>query len=168
MEGELVVAQPYKACKPLTNAAAVKGKLVLLERGDCMFIDKARVIQLLGAIGGIVVDNSLPEQQQQPESADNTTTSNSTTSNSTSSSSSNNSPPMFAMSGDNSADDVIIPMVFLFAGPARELMDALTIADKRGEELSVLLADMAPASKLGCDFLTGWRVVRRDWLAGVW
>ena len=31
------------------------GKIVLVERGDCMFVDKARNLLVAGAIGGIVV-----------------------------------------------------------------------------------------------------------------
>ena len=42
MEGELVKASPFRTCSFLHNAARVKGKVVLVERGDCMFVEKAR------------------------------------------------------------------------------------------------------------------------------
>ena len=51
----LILADSFRACKPLRNAAIVKGRMVLVERGDCMFVDKARNLQAAGAAGGIVV-----------------------------------------------------------------------------------------------------------------
>ena len=58
-----------------------------MQRGDCMFVVKARAVEKLGAIGGVVIDNN--------------------------DESSAASSPIFAMSGDGS-DDVGIPLVFLF------------------------------------------------------
>ena len=71
------------------------GRIVVVERGDCMFVEKARVLQALGAVGGIVLDNT-----------DGTAA---------------NTSPLFAMSGDG-VDDVKIPMVFLFMEEAKLLM----------------------------------------------
>ncbi|KAB7496940.1 ER degradation-enhancing alpha-mannosidase-like protein 3 [Armadillidium nasatum] len=96
--GTVVKASPIKACGKLENGEEVKGKIVILERGECMFIEKARNIEALGAVGGIVVDNT-------PLSSSSTS-------------------PMFAMSGDGN-DNVSIPMVFLYSVDALTLFEAL-------------------------------------------
>jgi len=70
----------------------------VVERGDCMFVEKARVLQSLGAVGGIVLD-----------STEGTAAATS---------------PLFAMSGDG-VDDISIPMVFLFMEEARHLLEVL-------------------------------------------
>ena len=42
-----MLAQDAKACiGSLQNGESMKGSIVLVERGDCMFIEKARVIQV--------------------------------------------------------------------------------------------------------------------------
>ena len=115
VEGKLVIASPFRACTELENE--VKGKIVLLERGDCLFVDKARIIQKLGAIGGVVVDNSPMMTSYEGDSSP---------------------PPLFAMSGDDSSDDVTIPMVFLFRDAGQELLKAHGLS-KGG--LTVLLSD---------------------------
>merc|ERR1719431_2256540 len=74
------------------------GRIVVVERGDCMFVEKARVLQSLGAVGGIVLD-----------STEGTAAATS---------------PLFAMSGDG-VDDITIPMVFLFMEEARQLLQVL-------------------------------------------
>jgi hypothetical protein len=45
------------ACSPLTNAAAVAGRVALVDRGTCNFTAKARNAQAAGAIGLVVADN---------------------------------------------------------------------------------------------------------------
>jgi len=55
----LVVADPPKACQELTNAADVKGKAVLMERGGCTFTDKAVNVQAAGGFAAIMI-NSQP------------------------------------------------------------------------------------------------------------
>lgn len=40
IEGQLAIADPLRGCQPLSNSGEVKGKLVMIERGDCMFVDK--------------------------------------------------------------------------------------------------------------------------------
>lgn len=45
-------------CSALTNAAAVSGKIALVDRGSCFFVSKARNAQAAGAIGLIVIDNT--------------------------------------------------------------------------------------------------------------
>lgn len=95
--GLLQILEPFKGCTELTNGDRISGKIAVMERGDCMFIDKARNIERAGAIGGIVIDHN-------PGTASDT-------------------QPLFAMSGDNN-DDVHIPMLFLFHKEGHALIDA--------------------------------------------
>jgi len=48
-----------RACADLTDAeaAAMRGRIVLVERGDCYFIDKVRRVNDAGAIGAIIYNN---------------------------------------------------------------------------------------------------------------
>ena len=100
--GQAVKVDPYKACTwPLSQESQVelaKGKIGIVERGDCMFVQKARHVQTAGGSGVIVID-TFPQ-----------------TSASTGS--------IFAMSGDDN-NDVEIPVVFLFGQEGAVLMDAL-------------------------------------------
>ena len=55
----MVLAQHIRACGgSLQNGEAMVGKIGVVERGDCMFVEKARVVQRLGAVGGIVLDTT--------------------------------------------------------------------------------------------------------------
>ncbi len=51
----MTVAEPYNGCSELSNGEIVAGRIALLQRGQCMFAEKARHIQKAGAIGGIVI-----------------------------------------------------------------------------------------------------------------
>ena len=51
-------ATPTLGCFPLTNAAAVSGKIALIDRGTCAFIVKAQNAQAAGAIAIIVANNT--------------------------------------------------------------------------------------------------------------
>lgn len=53
----LVMASPTLACSPLTNAAAVAGKIVVIDRGTCSFFIKYDNAVNAGAIGVLVVNN---------------------------------------------------------------------------------------------------------------
>lgn len=44
-------------CSPISNAAAVAGKIALMDRGTCGFIVKVKNAQNAGAIGAIIADN---------------------------------------------------------------------------------------------------------------
>lgn len=55
VRGFITVAEPYSGCSEITNAEYVRGHIALLQRGQCMFAEKARHIQKAGAIGGIVI-----------------------------------------------------------------------------------------------------------------
>jgi hypothetical protein len=48
----------FDACTPLTNAAAVTGRIALVDRGTCGFIVKAANVQAAGAVAMIVADNA--------------------------------------------------------------------------------------------------------------
>ncbi|XP_050308914.1 ER degradation-enhancing alpha-mannosidase-like protein 3 [Anthonomus grandis grandis] len=92
---------PLNACSELEDsqrAILAKGLIAIIERGDCMFIDKVRRAQKYGAVAAIVIDNVIDS------SLDNS--------------------PMFSMSGDGS-DDVKIPAVFMFSQDAQKLLKAL-------------------------------------------
>ena len=40
VSGEVVLAEPRKACKSVRNGNEFWGKIVVVERGDCMFVGK--------------------------------------------------------------------------------------------------------------------------------
>lgn len=81
----------------MRNTEPIQHRILVVERGDCTFVDKARKAQEAGAAAVIVVDN-VPG-------------------------SSSKDMPMFAMSGDGK-DDVSIPVVFLFRNDAQVLESA--------------------------------------------
>lgn len=94
-----VFAEPFRLCTKIkTPINQIDGKIVIVERGDCTFVDKARKAQAAGAAAVIVTDNV-------PGTAA-------------------NDQPMFAMSGDGN-DDVTIPVVFLFTDEAKIMKTAI-------------------------------------------
>ncbi|XP_071948270.1 ER degradation-enhancing alpha-mannosidase-like protein 3 [Antedon mediterranea] len=94
----VVIADPPNGCSALNNRWEVKGQIVVITRGDCMFIEKARTAQKHGAVGAIIID------RDEKRSADDKYT--------------------FAMSGDGSLD-VDIPAIFLFYKEAEILLNAI-------------------------------------------
>jgi len=94
----LIIGMPFRMCKDPVDEGELRHKIVIIQRGDCMFVEKARRLQKGGAVGGIVVDNSP--------------------------SSSSDAAPLFAMSGDGT-EDVNIPLVFLYSSDANVLFKAL-------------------------------------------
>ncbi|XP_036058449.1 ER degradation-enhancing alpha-mannosidase-like protein 3 isoform X6 [Onychomys torridus] len=112
--GFVASSKPYNGCSELTNPEAVMGKIALLQRGQCMFAEKARNIQNAGAIGGIVIDDN--------------------------EGSSSDTAPLFQMAGDGKdTDDIKIPMLFLFSKEGSIILDAI----REHEEVEVLLSDKA-------------------------
>ncbi|XP_055925228.1 ER degradation-enhancing alpha-mannosidase-like protein 3 isoform X2 [Argiope bruennichi] len=97
IESKLAIAEPLKACSPIENRIEVRGKIAIIKRGSCMFIEKARNVQNAGAVAAIVIDN-VP-------------------------STSTRRTKMFSMDG-HGKDDVTIPVVFLFTEEANILMRA--------------------------------------------
>jgi len=66
LQGEVVLAldpsdpsgpSTTDACSPLTNAVEVAGRIALLDRGECLFVEKVAHAQDAGAIGVVVVNN---------------------------------------------------------------------------------------------------------------
>ncbi len=55
--GQAVRPDPVDACAPLTNAAQVAGKIVVIDRGTCTFVSKTRIAEDAGAIGVIIANN---------------------------------------------------------------------------------------------------------------
>lgn len=94
IESPVVYARPFRACGPLLDTASYKNKIVVAERGDCIFADKVRRLQVAHAIGVIIVDNVVG--------------------------STHTTSPIFVMYGDGT-DDVMIPAVFLFHDSASVL-----------------------------------------------
>jgi len=45
------------ACSPLTNGAAISGKIALIDRGTCTFVTKVKNAQNAGAIAVVIADN---------------------------------------------------------------------------------------------------------------
>ncbi|CAB1324272.1 unnamed protein product [Coregonus sp. 'balchen'] len=114
VRGFVTVAEPYSGCVVLSNAAFVQGRIALLQRGQCMFAEKARHIMKAGAIGGIVIDDN--------------------------EGSSSDTAPLFQMAGDGrNTDDVTLPLLFLFYKEGNILLEAL----KEYREVEVLLSDKA-------------------------
>ncbi|XP_062854894.1 ER degradation-enhancing alpha-mannosidase-like protein 3 isoform X2 [Trichomycterus rosablanca] len=114
VRGFVMVAEPYTGCSELSNADYVAGRIALLQRGQCMFAEKARNIQKAGAIGGIVIDDN--------------------------EGSSSDTAPLFQMAGDGrSTDDVTLPVLFLFHKEGNILLEAL----KDHREVEVLLSEKA-------------------------
>uniref|UniRef100_A0A671KR07 alpha-1,2-Mannosidase n=1 Tax=Sinocyclocheilus anshuiensis TaxID=1608454 RepID=A0A671KR07_9TELE len=114
VRGFVTVAEPYNGCSELSNGEIVAGRIALLQRGQCMFAEKARHIHKAGAIGGIVIDDN--------------------------EGSSSDTAPLFQMAGDGrNTDDVTLPLLFLFHKEGNILLEAL----KEYREVEVLLSDKA-------------------------
>lgn len=96
-----VKIDPFHGCevRPDHNHIRdVKGRIAIVRRGDCMFVQKARNCEKLGAAGLIVIDND----QESTASASN----------------------MFSMSGDGN-NDVSIPVLFLYGVEGTTLLDVV-------------------------------------------
>jgi subtilisin family serine protease len=58
VRGTVVYVDPPDACsETITNAPALQGKIALIDRGTCFFVDKIRRAQKAGAIAVIMVNN---------------------------------------------------------------------------------------------------------------
>uniref|UniRef100_A0A7S4BD77 RING-type domain-containing protein n=1 Tax=Chrysotila carterae TaxID=13221 RepID=A0A7S4BD77_CHRCT len=55
IEAELVVADPLDGASDFSNSAEVRGKVVLMQRGGCSFVDKVRRAQSAGAAAAVVI-----------------------------------------------------------------------------------------------------------------
>jgi extracellular elastinolytic metalloproteinase len=54
---DIIYATNHDGCAPLWNAAAVAGKIVMIDRGNCTFVIKTQNAEDAGAIGVIIVDS---------------------------------------------------------------------------------------------------------------
>jgi hypothetical protein len=57
----ITVAEPFDACGPVGKSVA--GKVVLVERGGCYFVDKVGFANKAGAVGVVVIDTLHPHVQ---------------------------------------------------------------------------------------------------------
>ncbi len=57
LTGDVAQAIPNDACSALTNPGAMAGKIALIDRGTCLFIDKVANAQGAGAIGAIIINH---------------------------------------------------------------------------------------------------------------
>lgn len=53
---EAVLVEPNDACSALTNPEALVGKIALIDRGVCGFVDKCRLVQQAGAVAAVIID----------------------------------------------------------------------------------------------------------------
>ncbi|MDH3743750.1 MAG: hypothetical protein OES47_01460 [Acidobacteriota bacterium] len=49
--------KPTFACQPILNTNAVAGKIAVIDRGDCFFVEKVKNAQDAGAVGVIIIHN---------------------------------------------------------------------------------------------------------------
>lgn len=57
MTADVVATDPADACQDLLNADTLSGKIALIDRGTCLFVEKIRRAQDAGALGVIMVNN---------------------------------------------------------------------------------------------------------------
>ncbi|CAG9860867.1 unnamed protein product [Phyllotreta striolata] len=103
------LVEPPRACEEPENAEKLRGKIAVMERGDCMFVEKVRRVQKAGAVGAIVLDTTPGTGAGHS--------------------------PFFSMSGDGK-NDVTIPAVFLFTEESSKLLLKLK-RHPRGVEISL-------------------------------
>ena len=63
LTGELVLSDdgsedPTLACQPLINSSEIAGKIALIDRGGCSFVEKIRHAQEAGAIAAVVANHT--------------------------------------------------------------------------------------------------------------
>lgn len=99
---EVSIVTPLHGCNETIDSRLnnVKNKFALVERGECMFIQKVRNVEKMGALGVIIIDNVKD--------------------------SSSLTLPQFEMLGDGK-NDVKIPVVLLYRKEADMLLDSLKL-----------------------------------------
>ncbi len=58
ISAKLVAVEPNLACDDLSNAAALRGNIALIDRGTCFFADKILRAQAAGAVAVVMVNNT--------------------------------------------------------------------------------------------------------------
>uniref|UniRef100_A0A8R1EGP3 PA domain-containing protein n=1 Tax=Caenorhabditis japonica TaxID=281687 RepID=A0A8R1EGP3_CAEJA len=99
--GKMAKAMPFRACSKIMNAEELRGKIALVERSDCIFQLKAKMVQDAGAIGVIVIDH-------EPNSKFNA------------------NRPSFSMAADrDTRDDIAIGAIFVYRREGEEILKTL-------------------------------------------
>ncbi|MEQ9323264.1 MAG: S8 family serine peptidase [Polyangiaceae bacterium] len=57
VSGLLVASEPHHGCEPFTNAADVAGQIALVDRGQCLFVDKMQNAADAGATAAVIVND---------------------------------------------------------------------------------------------------------------
>lgn len=99
VSGPLTYANPLDGCAPLLNTEEVQGKIVIAQRGDCMFVTKTKHIEDAGGIAALIIDNK--DDSKYGEG------------------------PAFTMAGDG-ATETSIPAAFLFTKEAAILRTCIS------------------------------------------
>ncbi|XP_066912521.1 ER degradation-enhancing alpha-mannosidase-like protein 3 isoform X2 [Clytia hemisphaerica] len=118
IQGELVQAEPFNSCQNIANAGDLINRIVVLQRGGCMFIDKARLVEKLGAIGAIIVDHNKGTTFA--------------------------TAAPFGMSGDDNPSNVGIPAIFLFNKEGEELVQLMNKVRRNSKHLVAILHGKTP------------------------
>jgi subtilisin family serine protease len=61
ISGNLVHADPPRACEPIENGSALLGNVALIDRGGCLFVDKVANAEAVGAIAVVMVQSTKAE-----------------------------------------------------------------------------------------------------------
>ena len=67
--GQVVYADPPRACEDLKNADAIEGNIAMIDRGVCFFVDKIQRAMDAGAVAVIVVNSCLLYTSPSPRDA---------------------------------------------------------------------------------------------------
>jgi hypothetical protein len=54
---QIVLSSPVDACSPLDDSSSYNGKIVLIVRGTCTFVEKIKAASAAGAKGAVVYNN---------------------------------------------------------------------------------------------------------------
>ena len=57
---QLALSEPFEACAPPRNPEQLAGKIAIVKRGGCMFVEKTRYLEDVGVKGVIVIGRLLP------------------------------------------------------------------------------------------------------------
>ena len=52
-----ILVHPYNGCSMPENKDEITGRIAVIKRGDCMFAQKVKHAENVGAIGAIIIDN---------------------------------------------------------------------------------------------------------------
>jgi mannosidase alpha-like ER degradation enhancer 3 len=55
VKGRVAVADPLRVCGDVLNPEHVRGRIAIVERGDCMFVEKVRVQYLCIVLTALII-----------------------------------------------------------------------------------------------------------------